>query len=111
VRPIVGWHLHPIDIIVNPILDTAYDGLKNLDFAPAWRVAYNLPSMWAVAVEEYADYGPLHELSGARDQVHQIYGVVDHTSKYFEIEAGVGVGVTDASDKLTLKLILSRDLN
>src|SRR5438874_134106 len=33
VRPIIGWHLHPVDIIFNPILDTAYDGFKNLDFA------------------------------------------------------------------------------
>ena len=28
----------------------------------------------------------------------------------WDIEAGVGAGITDASDKLTLKLILSRDL-
>ena len=27
VRPIIGWHLRPIDIIINPIVDTAYDGL------------------------------------------------------------------------------------
>ena len=32
-RPIVGWHLKPVDIIVNPILDTSYDGVKNLDFS------------------------------------------------------------------------------
>jgi hypothetical protein len=38
------------------------------------------------------------------DQTHR------HT-KFIHIEAGVGVGVTAASDKLTLKLILSRDLN
>ena len=31
VRPIIGWHLKPVDIIINPILDTAYDGLKNID--------------------------------------------------------------------------------
>ena len=30
VRPIIGWHLHPVDIIINPILDTEYDGFKNL---------------------------------------------------------------------------------
>lgn len=33
-RPIIGWHRRPVDIICNPILDYAYDGLKNLDFAP-----------------------------------------------------------------------------
>jgi len=111
VRPIIGWHLHPVDIIVNPILDTAYDGLKNLDFAPATRVAYNLPRMWAVALEEYDDFGPLHDLLPRGDQSHQLYGVVDHTTKYGDIEFGMGFGLTDASDKITLKLIFSRDLN
>ena len=46
IRPIIGWHLKPVDIIVNPIVDTAYDGLKNLEFVPATRVAYNFPSGW-----------------------------------------------------------------
>jgi len=50
IRPIVGWHLHPVDIIVNPILDTSYTGgFKSLDFAPAVRVAYNLSPKWTVA--------------------------------------------------------------
>ena len=31
--------------------------------------------------------------------------------KFLDIEAGIGFGLTDASDKLQLKLILSRDLN
>ena len=111
IRPIIGWHLNPVDIIINPILDTSYDGLKNMDFAPAIRVAYNLPKMWAVAIEHYADYGPVHQFASKGEQSHQVYGVVDHTTKYLDIEAGVGFGVTDASDKFTLKLILSRDLN
>ena len=28
VRPIVGWHLKPWDIIINPIVDTSYDGSR-----------------------------------------------------------------------------------
>ena len=112
IRPIVGWHLHPIDIIVNPILDTSYTGgLKSLDFAPAVRVAYNFSPKWAAAVEEYADYGPLRQFLPAAEQAHQIYGVVNHTGKSFNIEAGVGFGLTSSSDKVTLKLMLSRDLN
>src|SRR5471030_1041085 len=111
IRPIIGWHLKPVDIIINPILDTAYDGLKNLEFVPAARVAYNFPSGLAIAVEEYADFGPLHALLPGAEQAHQVYGVVDRTWKEWDIEAGVGVGLTDASDRLTFKLILSRDLN
>jgi hypothetical protein len=111
-RPIIGWHLHPVDIIVNPILDTSYTGgLKNLDFAPAVRVAYNFSPKWAVAAEEYADYGPLRHFYSAREQPHQVFAVIDHTGKAFNIEAGVGFGLTSSSDKVTLKLMLSRDLN
>ena len=111
IRPIIGWHLKPVDIIVNPILDTAYDGVKNLDFAPNARIAYNFSPTFAIAAEEYADFGPLRALYSRSDQAHQVYGVVDYSSKFLDIEAGVGFGLTDASDKLTLKLLLMRDLN
>jgi hypothetical protein len=110
VRPIVGWHLSPVDVIFNPIVDTAYDGLKNLVFAPSIRVAYNASSIWQVAVEEYADYGPLRDFHPAGEQAHQLYGVVDYNGKKFGLEAGVGVGLTDASDRLTFKLIVTKDL-
>ena len=111
VRPIIGWHLHPVDIIINPIFDTAYDGLKNLEFVPAARVAYNFNERWAAAVEEYADFGPVKGFLPWSEQSHQLYGIVNHTGGFLDVEAGVGFGLTSGSDKLTLKLILSRDLN
>ena len=109
IRPILGWHLHPVDVIINPILDTSYDGVKNLDFAPSERVAYDLTKSWAVAAEEYADYGALRRLQQPSRQTHQLYGVVDRAGA-IDVEAGIGFGLTSASDRLTLKLILSRDL-
>src|SRR5580765_3971976 len=111
VRPIIGWHLKPIDIIVNPIVDTAYDGLKNLEFVPATRVAYNFSSGWTLAAEEYADYGKLSHVAPPHEQAHQLFAVVDRSWKGWDIEGGVGVGLTDATDRLTFKLILARDLN
>jgi hypothetical protein len=111
VRPIVGWHLKPVDIIINPILDTSYDGIKRLVFAPATRVAYGVSSQWTLAAEEYADYGPLNNLASGSQQVHQLYAVVDHSGGGFEIEAGIGVGLTNATDKLTFKLLVAHDFN
>jgi hypothetical protein len=35
IRPIIGWHLGKIDLIVNPIFDNSYKGFSRLDFAPA----------------------------------------------------------------------------
>ena len=112
VRPIVGVHLHPWDIIFNPIVDTDYvGGLGNLEFVPATRVAYNFNDKWAAAVEEYSDFGPLRQFQAISDQFHEVWAVMDHTSKVVNIEAGVGFGVTPGADKLTFKLMISRDLN
>ncbi|MBV9405644.1 MAG: hypothetical protein JO211_09895 [Acidobacteriaceae bacterium] len=112
IRPIAGWHLKPWDIVINPIFDNSwYGGFKALDFAPATRLAYNLNPKWAVAVEEYSDYGQSRNILPAREQFHQLWAVFDHAAKYVHIEAGVGFGLTPASDKVTLKLMLAKDLN
>jgi hypothetical protein len=64
-----------------------------------------------VAAEEYDDYGLFHRFLPPTQQVHQLYGVVDRGWKTWDIEGGVGVGLTHGSDTLTFKLILSRDLS
>ena len=112
VRPIVGTHLGKWDFIFNPIVDTDYTGgFKNLAFNPGTRLAYNLNEKWAVAAEEYDGFGPLHDFVPVSQQFHEVWAVFDHGSKYVDIEAGVGVGVTAGADRLTFKLMLSRDLN
>ena len=111
IRPIVGWHLGPIDLIVNPIFDNSYKGFKNLDFAPEGRVAYNFSPKWAVAVEDYSDFGVLQRFLPGDQQSQQLFGVIDYTGALFDIEAGLGFGMTNPSDQLVAKLILSCDLN
>ena len=111
IRPIIGWHLQPVDVIVNPIFDTSYEGLDKLEFVPSTRVAYNVSKSWAIAAEEYADYGPVRRFFPVTSQAHQLYAVVDHANGLLDVEAGVGFGLTDATDRLTFKLILSHDFN
>jgi hypothetical protein len=111
IRPIIGWHLGKFDLIVNPIFDNSYKGFKNLDFAPSARVTYNISPEWAVAIEEYADFGVIERFLPSDQQSHQIFAVVDYKGKIFDIEAGLGFGLTAASDQLVAKLMISRDLN
>lgn len=111
-RPIVGVHLQHWDLIYNPIMDTDYTGgLKNLEFNPAARVAYNLNDKWIVAVEEYAGFGPLRNFLPRNQQFHETWAVVDHNGGSLNVETGVGVGWSGGADRLTLKLMVSRDLN
>ena len=112
-RPIIAWHVNPKwDFIVNPIVDTAYDGFGTMVFAPSSRLAYNASSAWAVAMETYSEFGELKGFSPRAEQSHQVYGVIDHVTKGgFELQFGAGVGLTDASDRFVLKMILAKDLN
>src|SRR3984957_16727207 len=83
VRPIVGLHLHPVDIVFNPIVDTNYTGgLGNLEFVPCLRIAYNLNDKWAVAGEGYSDFGPLRHFDPLHDQFHEVCAVMDLANKY-----------------------------
>ena len=110
IRPIVGWHLGHVDLILNPILDNNFEGASNLDFAPATRVAYNFSSKWAAAFEEYDDFGPVKHFSPGDERSHQAFGVFDYTGSSISLEGGIGVGRTPASDDLVVKLIVSKDL-
>ena len=110
-RPIVGWHLGKWDVIFNPIFDTAYDGFSKLDFAPSGRIAYNVSEKYAFAVEEYADFGEVSHFARGSDQSHQLFGVFNYTGKKFEIETGLGFGLTRSADDLVGKFMVAFDLN
>lgn len=102
IRPIMGVHLGRFDLIANPILDTDFDDLGKLVFAPAARVAYKAGDQLAFALEHYADFGPHPSQS--------LFAVFDYGSSRHGIEFGIGRGLTRATDSWVLKLMLMRDL-
>jgi hypothetical protein len=107
IRPIIGARAAHWDFIVNPILDTEFDGVGRLDFAPSARIAYNASPVLAVAVEHYADFGELRHIDAGEQREQNLFGVVDIAGKELDFEAGVGFGLTRTSDKLVLKTILA----
>jgi hypothetical protein len=112
IRPIVGVYLHKWELVYNPIVDTDYTGgLGGLQYNPGGRIVYNVNNSWDVAAEEYDGFGSFNDFAPLHDQFHEVWAVVDHSTKLVDIETGVGVGLTAGSDRLTLKLMLSRDLN
>lgn len=107
-RPIIGGRVGPVDLILNPIVDIPFTGVGSLDFAPAERVAYNFSREWAVALEHYADYGAFRHFEPADRQEQALFAVADYGGEPVSVEFGIGHGFTAASDKLILKLILTR---
>jgi hypothetical protein len=110
IRGIVGTHVGRFDFIFNPIIDNSWNGFSKLEFVPETRAAMALSEKYKVALEEYDDFGSVSHFLPAAKQSHQLFAVVDIHSKLLDIEAGVGAGLTGASDHWVLKLILSRDL-
>jgi hypothetical protein len=111
IRPIIGWRFGDgFSLTFNPIVDNDYKGFNRLEFVPATRLDYAINPKWAVAVEEYDDFGSLKTFMPADEQSHQFWGVVDYTGDPISIEAGMGFGLTTATDKLAFKLMLMSDL-
>jgi hypothetical protein len=108
IRPIVGVRRGAWDFIANPILDTSFDGLGALVFAPSLRVANNITPQWAVALEQYSEFGQLNGFTPRSQQPQSLFAVTDVSRGTFSVEFGVGYGFTDASDRLVLKTILAR---
>ena len=109
IRPIVGIRRGAFDFIVNPILDTGFDGFNRLDFAPATRVACNWSPRWAGALEHYADFGELAHFAAWSNQKQALFAVVDYNGPT-GVEFGIGHGLNAATDKWTVKLMFDWSL-
>jgi hypothetical protein len=109
IRPIIGAHVGRFDFIFNPILDNSWTGFSQLEFVPATRVAMAMSDSVKLAVEEYDDFGTVSHFRSSAQQTHQLFAVVDWNTRWVGIEAGVGAGLTSATDHRVIKLILTKD--
>jgi hypothetical protein len=65
----------------------------------------------APGLEYYVGTGPIGHVAPANDQERVIYAVLDVDIKPFVFNVGIGRGLTDASDKWTLKAIFEIPLS
>ncbi len=122
VRGIFGWHIRPtgdakwkqIDVIIDPIVDTGYTGgVKSLELVPSERVAYNLNKTWQLAAGALLRLRTTSEYCcRSAQQFHQVWAVVDRASEKWVHRGGRHrIWFDGRIDKITLKLMLERDLN
>jgi hypothetical protein len=106
VRPIVGVRNKDWEFIVNPIVDFSFGAAGQADFAPALRLARNLGQDRFIGVEYYADFGKIGDFLPVQEQSHQLFAVIDFKIEKFDVELGVGYGLTAGSDRLVAKAII-----
>jgi len=110
VRPILAFEDARWLIAVNPIVDISYTGAdagKGPELEPAAMLKVKLDSLLAGGVEYYAELGRIGALAAARDQQHYLFEALDLLAlSSWEVNVGVGEGLTNASNAWIGKVIL-----
>jgi hypothetical protein len=110
IRPIVGWRKGDYEFIINPIVDLGFGDNGDATFTPAARLARKLGENFSLGIEYYTDLGPIRNFLPFNEQQHNIYAVVDFKVGRFDVNAGIGYGLTPGSDRLMAKMIIGTDL-
>jgi len=106
IRPIIGVRNSQYEFIVNPIVDIGFGRMGEVDFAPAARLARNFGNDVFAGFEYYADFGEIGNFSKLAEQQHTLFAVTDFKAGVFDVNFGVGCGLTPASDRLVVKTII-----
>ena len=112
IRPIIDKTVGRWYFAVNPALERTWHGPdvnQGFGFAPGVKVSYDFTRAVSGGIEYYADYGRFGAFENLHHQQQQIFAVTDlNVSPKWEINIGIGVGPTAATDHLILKGILGR---
>jgi hypothetical protein len=112
IRPIIDKTAGRWYFAVNPALERTLHGPdvnQGLGFSPGAKVSYDFTRVVSGGIEYYADYGRLGAFDSLHKQQQQIFAVTDlNVSPKWEINFGVGLGPTSATDHLIVKGILGR---
>jgi hypothetical protein len=109
-RPIVDKTIGDWYVAFNPVFERSLRGPgvdRGFEFSPAAKVAYDVAPRVALGLEYYGALGPVRKFDPPRQQQHQIFPVADiDLGPRWELNAGVGIGLTPATDALLFKVIL-----
>src|SRR5262249_27525495 len=112
IRPIIDKEIGRWYFAINPSFEKSISGLNSgggFEFAPSLKISYELAKPIAVGVEYYASFGDVTHFNSREEQQHQIFPTIDlNVSPKWEINFGVGIGLTSSTDDLIVKLILGR---
>jgi len=112
IRPIIDKAIGRWYFAINPAFERTLHGpdvSEGIGFAPSAKISYDFTRVVSGGLEYYADYGPLGGFLPVRQQQQQLFAVTDlNVSPQWEINIGVGLGLTPATDRWIVKCILGR---
>ncbi len=112
IRPIVDKQIGRWYWAVNPALERTWHGPdvnQGVGFSPAAKVSYDFTKVVTGGLEYYADYGEITNIATLHNQQQQFFPAIDlNVSPDWEINFGVGIGPTAATDHWIVKAIVGR---
>ena len=106
IRPIIGIRNSDYEFIVNPIVDIHFGRYAEQHFTPAARIARKFGDDLFAGFEYYSDLGQIGNFDKLADQQHTLFAVTDFKAGVFDVNFGVGYGLTPGSDRLVVKTII-----
>lgn len=110
IRPIVDKQMGKFYWCLNPTVDRSWHGPgvgRGVEFSPNAKASYNVTKRAALGMEYYGGWGPLTGFDRFAEQSQQFIPAVDvDLGPAWELNFGVGVGVTHSTDHLLVKMIL-----
>lgn len=99
----------------NPTLDRSFHGpsvSRGIEFSPNLKVSYDVTPKVAAGFEYYGALGPVTGFDPVQDQQQQFFPTIDlNLAPQWEVNFGLGVGMTRSTDHLIAKLILGYRFN
>lgn len=109
-RPIVEKHYGRLWIIANLALSKPFNGPgthQGMTFSPSGEVLYDLVPWLSPALEYYGDMGAIEHLPSVDLQQHFLVPALNfHLVTQLELNLGVGIGLTRASNGVFVKSIV-----
>jgi hypothetical protein len=110
IRPIIDKQIGKLYLSFNPTFDRSFHGPsvnQGLVFSPNFKAGWDFTKKVNVGFEYYGSLGPITGFDPLRNQEQQIVPCVDlNLSPNWEFNFGAGVGVTQSTDHLLIKMIL-----
>jgi len=110
IRPIIDKQWGRWYAALNPAFEKSLQGLNSNQgwgFAPSAKLSFALTKVVAIGAEYYSSLGEIGHFGSWSEQQHQIFPTIDlDVSPDWEINFGVGFGLTRSTDQLIVKLIL-----
>ena len=114
-RPIVDKKLGRWYLSFNPTIDKSFDGENvsaGFEFSPNAKLSYDFSKVVSGGLEYYGALGPISSFDPVAEQQQQFFPSIDlNVSPDWELNFGVGVGVTRSTDHLIIKAIIGRRFN